>query len=34
MPTLTMPKPSEKQKLFLMADNKYIAFGGARTWRR
>lgn len=34
MPTLAMPKPSEKQKLFLTADKKYIAFGGARTWRR
>lgn len=29
MPTLTIPTPSEKQKLFLMADKKYIAFGGA-----
>jgi hypothetical protein len=29
MPTLTIPKPSEKQKLFLTADKKYIAFGGA-----
>lgn len=29
MPTLSIPKPSEKQKLFLMADKKYIAFGGA-----
>jgi hypothetical protein len=29
MPTLTIPKPSEKQKLFLLADKKYIAFGGA-----
>ena len=29
MPTLTIPKPSDKQKLFLMADKKYIAFGGA-----
>jgi hypothetical protein len=29
MPTLRMPKPSEKQKLFLKADKKYIAFGGA-----
>ena len=34
MPTLTMPKPSEKQKLFLTADKKYIAFGGARSWWR
>ena len=30
IPTLTIPKPSEKQKLFLKADKKYIAFGGAR----
>lgn len=30
IPALTIPKPSEKQKLFLMADKKYIAFGGAR----
>jgi hypothetical protein len=30
IPTLSIPKPSEKQKLFLMADKKYIAFGGAR----
>lgn len=29
MPTLTIPTPSEKQKLFLTADKKYIAFGGA-----
>ena len=29
MPTLSIPKPSEKQSLFLMADKKYIAFGGA-----
>ena len=29
MPTLSIPKPSEKQKLFLMADKKFIAFGGA-----
>ena len=29
MPTLTIPHPSEKQKLFLAADKKYIAFGGA-----
>ena len=33
MPTLAIPTPSEKQKLFLTADKKYIAFGGARTWR-
>jgi hypothetical protein len=30
MPTLTIPTPSEKQRLFLTADKKYIAFGGAR----
>ena len=30
MPTLAIPTPSEKQKLFLTADKKYIAFGGAR----
>ena len=29
MPTLTIPRPSEKQKLFLMANKKNIAFGGA-----
>ena len=29
MPTLTIPMPSEKQKQFLLADKKYIAFGGA-----
>ena len=29
MPTLTMPRPSEKQKLFLTDTHKYIAFGGA-----
>lgn len=34
MPTLVMPAPTEKQKLFLKADKKYIAFGGARPWRR
>ena len=31
---LVMPRPSEKQKLFLEADKKYVAFGGARPWRR
>lgn len=30
IPALTIPRPSEKQKLFLTADKKYIAFGGAR----
>ena len=29
MPTLTIPQPSDKQKLFLLADTKHIAFGGA-----
>jgi hypothetical protein len=29
MPTLTIDKPSEKQKLFLKAKTKHIAFGGA-----
>ena len=30
MPTLTITEPNERQKLFLKADKKYIAFGGAR----
>lgn len=30
MPTLTISPPSEKQKLFLKAATKHIAFGGAR----
>jgi hypothetical protein len=30
MPTLIMDKPSPKQELFLLANKKYIAFGGAR----
>lgn len=29
MPTLTMSKPTPKQELFLSADKKFIAFGGA-----
>lgn len=29
MPTLVLPRPSKKQELFLEADKKYIAFGGA-----
>ena len=29
MPTLTIPQPSEKQQMFLTADKKHIAFGGA-----
>lgn len=29
MPTLTVDQPNERQKLFLTADKKYIAFGGA-----
>lgn len=28
--TLAIDPPSEKQKLFLKANEKYIAFGGAR----
>lgn len=30
IPTLTINEPSEKQKLFLKANTKHIAFGGAR----
>ena len=29
MPTLTIGQPNERQKLFLSADKKHIAFGGA-----
>lgn len=29
MPSLTIDQPNERQKLFLTADKKYIAFGGA-----
>lgn len=29
MPTLTIGQPNERQKLFLSAEKKYIAFGGA-----
>lgn len=29
MPTLTISQPNEKQKLFLKAEKKHIAFGGA-----
>lgn len=29
MPSLTIKKPSPRQELFLCADKKYIAFGGA-----
>ena len=29
MPTLTIGQPNGRQKLFLNADKKYIAFGGA-----
>lgn len=29
MPTLAIGKPNEKQVQFLMADKKYVAFGGA-----
>ena len=30
MPTITIPEPNEKQKLFLRARQKHIAYGGAR----
>lgn len=30
MNTLSISPPSEKQKLFLRADTKHVAFGGAR----
>ena len=30
IPTLTISEPNERQKLFLAADKKNIAFGGAR----
>ena len=30
MPTLTICQPNERQKLFLTADKKNIAFGGAQ----
>lgn len=30
MPTLTIDPPSKRQKLFLKADKKFIAFGGSR----
>lgn len=29
MPTLTISKPSPKQEEFLLADSKFVAFGGA-----
>ena len=29
MPTLTINQPNKRQELFLKADKKYIAFGGA-----
>lgn len=29
MPTLTINEPNMKQEIFLTADKKYIAFGGA-----
>ncbi len=29
MPILTIEEPSEKQKMFLKANTKHIAFGGA-----
>ena len=30
MPTLKLPRPTPRQELFLEADRKYVAFGGAR----
>jgi hypothetical protein len=30
MPTLEIPEPSEKQKLFLLDKHRYVAYGGAR----
>ena len=30
MRILTLPNPSEKQKLFLKDTHKYVAFGGSR----
>ena len=30
MPTLTIGQPNERQKIFLTADKKNIAFGGAQ----
>lgn len=29
MPTLTISKPNEKQEKFFIAEEKYIAYGGA-----
>lgn len=29
MPTIAIKQPSERQKLFLLSDKKYIGFGGA-----
>lgn len=29
MPSLTIDQPNDRQKLFLTADKKFIAFGGA-----
>ena len=29
MPTLVVGQPNKKQEQFLLADKKYIAFGGA-----
>ena len=28
MPALIIPKPNAKQEMFLLADKKYVAFGG------
>lgn len=30
MPTISIEKPNEKQKLFLLDHHKHVAFGGAR----
>lgn len=29
MPTLKIQEPNERQKLFLLADKKFVGFGGA-----
>lgn len=30
MPTLSISAPNKKQEMFLLADKKYVAFGGSR----
>ncbi len=30
MPTLTLPEPNEKQKLFLTDTHRHVGYGGAR----